>query len=178
MWKVIFRDVEDFMGVHIKNRVKFAILNNIGVGKLNPAMFIKYKMKVKNFYELLEKEGIEGAAKIGKRWASAKNPLIRNRYAYKGKEAIKQAYKNKYKGWYEGNEAVEQIIRFNKKVMKEEAAGIIKRNSFKLEQRYVMRKGKKVLQVHWRRDVSVGRKVITKSKKAVRLAKWVFVAIV
>ncbi|MFV0535640.1 MAG: hypothetical protein ACK5MR_18630 [Cumulibacter sp.] len=149
LFYLLFRDIEDLFGISIDGRIKGQILSHISAGKLNPAMFVRYKAKIKGIYDLLEKEGIEGAAKIGKRFANSHNPLIRNRIAYKGKEVfrtIKQTTQGRK--YYEGKDAVEQVLRYHRKLLREEAAGFKKRNSYKLEKRYIERGGEKILQVH------------------------------
>lgn len=171
---LLMRDIEDLFGVSIDGRIKGEILSQISAGKFNPSMFVRYKAKIKSMYDLLEKEGIEGAAKIGKRFINSKNPLIRNRVAYKGKEVLRTIRQTEVgRKYYEGEAAVREVLKYHRKLLKEESKGVIKRNSYKLERRYVKRGGKKILQVFWKRDVSLGRRLVVLTKRTIKIAKWV-----
>jgi len=95
MFKQILLDVQEMFGISLDKRFMFSIINQIDVGPLSPQKFMSYKYKVKQIYDALEKDGLKGMSQVGQRYMSSKNPLIRNRYAYKGKEVVKGALKNK-----------------------------------------------------------------------------------
>lgn len=166
MFKTIFRDIESFLGVSLEKRLMYGILGDVGGGKLNPATFNSYKFKVKEIYDTLEADGLRGASQVGNRFINAKNPLLRNRTAYKGKEALRQIRGSGKV--FEGEDAVKEIQRFHRKTLKENAQGFKRKNSYKLEQKIVQGK----ITYSWKRDVSFGRKIITSAKKVLKIGKW------
>ena len=168
MMKTIMLDIQEMFGVSLNKKFMFSQLSKITDGKLNPGKWVKYRYEIKNIYDALEKDGVKGLTKTGKRIVSAKNPLIRDRAAFKGKEVVKGALRKKGR-WLEGIEANQAIEKFHKKVLKESAQGFKKANSMKLETT-ILKDGTRA--VRWKKDVKLGRRIITAAKKVLRIAKW------
>lgn len=173
--KTFMLDIQEYFGVSINKKFMFDQLSSVSGGKFNPNQFVRYKAKMKQIYTAMEKEGLEGVGTVGERILrtngtrifNAKNPLIRSRGAYKGKEAVKSLIQGK--NWLEGEDAVKAIEIYHRKVLKEQAQGFQKRNRMNLIVKKT-RQGKTI--ARWSRNVSKGRKLITISKKALRIAKW------
>jgi hypothetical protein len=96
-------DIQEYFGVSINKKFMFDQLSSVSGGKFNPNQFVRYKAKMKQIYTAMEKEGLEGVGTVGERILrtngtrifNAKNPLIRSRGAYKGKEAVKSLIQGK-----------------------------------------------------------------------------------
>lgn len=173
--KMFVKDIESLFGVSIKQEVFYQFMSQMSPSGLNPTTWIRNKQKISNLYYAMERDGLNGAAMVGKRMLSAKNPFIRNRRAYRTlKDAKTTGEKIFRSNWLEGEEAQKAIRRLHKKAIRENATQIIKRNSLNLEKRYVEKGGKKVLQVRWYRNISKQRKIFNWTKRAVRLSKWAF----
>lgn len=77
---------------------------------------------------------LDNSQKIVRRYLNKTNPFSKNRYFYKGKEAFRTARQvfKKDEIFY-GDDAVKQIMKYHKSMLKKEAQGIIKMNSHHLE---------------------------------------------
>ena len=166
MMKMFFNDISEFFGVNFNKKFVHSVMSTIVPGELNPTNFVKYKMRMKSVYTLLDKEGLTGLGKIGRNIASAQNPLIRSRNAYKGKEVVKGLLGSK--NWLKGEDATKAIRQFHRKTIREQAQGFKAKNGYKLEQRIV--DGKRL--VRWKKDLSFSKKFFNFSKKVLRIAKF------
>ncbi len=186
LMSVVKRDIEGMLGVHFNKEFAFDLINKTGFGKLNPKTYQKMVYDIKGMYDLLEKNGLKGASKIGRRWASAHNPLIKDRRAYLAKEVVKGELKRKTKRFkgtqayiggkqrrvYEGREAVLQVERYMQQINKAAAGEFYTVNKKRLVSTTIG-KGKSAKKVYyWKKDVKFSRRLIVQSKKILKIARY------
>lgn len=144
MFKFLVYDIQGMFGLNIHKKFAYKLLKGVAMGKLSPQSFTKYKYKIKQIYTLLEEEGVKGVGIVGRKYLAANNPLIRNRYTYKGYKVAKGItgieknspwnFTGKWDGGkiYTGEEAVEQLQIFHNRIMKNNARGFALSNRFDL----------------------------------------------
>lgn len=167
--KIFIRDIEGLFGVSFSQRFFYNTMNSILPGKLNPINWTKYKVKFKRMYDVLEEEGVKGASTIGKRILNSKNPLIKERKEFVGARQVYRSIKGNKKNWLEGQDAIEAIERYHKIIAKREASGVVKQNIQKLH----IVNNKKGLKVRWGKEVRGTKKVMTFTKKVMRIVRFV-----